>query len=108
MNTFHHITNQTELEQLIDRYFDGETRVQEEQLLRKTLANCTWSSETIDETCGIVVKKDDVGGMAEAVSRICENHIITHDSCIAYARKFDRNLCFDSYVSLYRKTGRPQ
>lgn len=66
------------------------------------------SSETIDETCGIVVKKEDVGGMAEAVSRICENHIITHDSCIAYARKFDRNLCFDSYVSLYRKTGRPQ
>lgn len=49
MNTFHHITNQAELEQLIDRYFDGETSVQEEQLLRKTLANCTWSSETIDE-----------------------------------------------------------
>lgn len=49
MNTFNHITNQAELEQLIDRYFDGETSVQEEHLLRETLANCPWSSETIDK-----------------------------------------------------------
>ena len=49
MNTFHHITNQDELEQLIDRYFDGETSVQEEQQLRETLANCPWCSEVIDE-----------------------------------------------------------
>lgn len=49
MNKNLHITNQAELEQLINRYFDGETGVQEEQLLRETLANCPWSSETIDE-----------------------------------------------------------
>ena len=49
MNTIHHITNQAELEQLINRYFDGETTVQEEQALRETLADCPWSSETIDE-----------------------------------------------------------
>ena len=45
----HHITNQAELEQLIERYFDGETSVQEEQMLRDTLADCPWSSDTIDE-----------------------------------------------------------
>jgi hypothetical protein len=49
MNTFHHISNQAELEQLINRYFDGETSIQEEQMLRETLADCPWSSETIDE-----------------------------------------------------------
>ena len=49
MNTFHHITNQAELEQLIDRYFDGETNVQEEQALREALADCSWSSDVIDE-----------------------------------------------------------
>ena len=49
MNKNHHITSQAELEQLIERYFDGETTVQEEQALRETLADCPWSSEAIDE-----------------------------------------------------------
>ncbi len=49
MNKNHHISNQAELEQLINRYFDGETSVQEEQMLRETLADCPWSSEVIDE-----------------------------------------------------------
>ena len=49
MNTYQHITNQAELEQLISRYFDGETTVKEEQMLRDTLADCSWSSEAIDE-----------------------------------------------------------
>ena len=49
MNTCHHITDQAALEQLINRYFDGETSVQEEQELRQCLADCPWSSELIDE-----------------------------------------------------------
>lgn len=49
MNTNHHITDQAELEQLIERYFDGETSIQEEQMLRVALADCPWNSETIDE-----------------------------------------------------------
>lgn len=43
------ISTQTELEQLIERYFEGETSLQEEQVLRQSLANCQWQSETIDE-----------------------------------------------------------
>ncbi len=49
MNMNHHISNQTELERLIKRYFDGETSIQEEQILRETLADCPWNSEVIDE-----------------------------------------------------------
>ena len=44
-----HITNQAELEELIGRYFDGETTVDEEQALKQCLADCPWNSETIDE-----------------------------------------------------------
>ena len=49
MNIHQHISDQAELEQLINRYFYGETSVQEEQMLREALADCPWSSETIDE-----------------------------------------------------------
>ena len=49
MNNNHHITDQAELEQLINRYFDGETTVQEEKSLRETLAHCPWNSELINE-----------------------------------------------------------
>lgn len=49
MNNRQHISNQAELEQLIGRYFDGETTIEEEQTLGAVLADCPWSSETIDE-----------------------------------------------------------
>ena len=49
MNKNQHISNQAELEQLIERYFNGETNLQEEQMLREILADCPWSSEAIDE-----------------------------------------------------------
>lgn len=44
-----HINSQDELEKLIERYFDGETTVQEERTLRQALADCPWRSESIDE-----------------------------------------------------------
>ena len=49
MNTYHHIAHQAELEELIERYFDGETTIEEELLLKQCLADCPWSSELIDE-----------------------------------------------------------
>lgn len=49
MNKLPKIKSQAELEQLIERYFDGETSLQEEQILQQALADCPWSSETIDE-----------------------------------------------------------
>lgn len=49
MNKLQKINSQTELEQLIERYFDGETSLQDEQMLREALADCPWESETINE-----------------------------------------------------------
>lgn len=49
MNKSHTINSQAELERLIERYFEGETSLQEEQMLRQQLAECPWESEIIDE-----------------------------------------------------------
>lgn len=49
MNSHQHISNQAELEQLIDRYFEGETSIEEEQMLQHALADCPWHSDAIDE-----------------------------------------------------------
>lgn len=44
-----HITSRQELEQLIERYFDGLTTVEEETALRACLARCPWHSESIED-----------------------------------------------------------
>jgi hypothetical protein len=43
------INTKAQLEELIERYFEGQTSQQEEQLLRESLADCPWESEAIDE-----------------------------------------------------------
>ena len=49
MNKLQKINSQSELEQLIERYCEGETSLQDEQLLKQTLADCPWHSDIIDE-----------------------------------------------------------
>ena len=44
-----HITSRQELEQLIERYFDGLTTVEEEAALSACLARCPWHSESIED-----------------------------------------------------------
>ena len=108
MNKNLHISNQAELEQLIEHYFDGETSVQEEQMLRESLANCPWSSDVIDEarfTMGYfaahvneqqrVTKKSNrrqLIGIAASIVLILaigiptmyHNWFAPHNECIAY------------------------
>ena len=103
-----HITTQAQLEQLIGRYFEGETSVQEEQALRQCLANCPWESETIDEarfTMGYFaahrrqlerksrwLTNDRIIGIAASIAVILAvgGYVIWHqqpqtaDMCIAY------------------------
>lgn len=49
MSKLHDINSQEELERLIERYFDGETTLDEEAALRQALANCPWTSSVIDD-----------------------------------------------------------
>lgn len=54
MKDFSPINSQQELEQLIERYFDGMTSVEEEETLRRTLAHCPWDSQAIDEAKAVM------------------------------------------------------
>ena len=49
-----HITTQAQLEELIGRYFEGDTSVQEEKALRQCLAHCPWQSDTITEQNALI------------------------------------------------------
>ena len=49
MKDLEQITTQAQLEQLIERYFDGMTSLQEENAMRQVLAHCPWQSDAIDD-----------------------------------------------------------
>lgn len=59
------------------------------------------SPEAIDEETGIVVAQGDVRGLAEAVLRLKEQPL-SREACRARAeRLFDKDKCFEKYISLY-------
>lgn len=61
------------------------------------------SPECIDKSCGIVVPKDDVTAMENAIKDICEHKPYLRDDCIRRAAKFGQEEKFKEYVELYRK-----
>lgn len=62
------------------------------------------SPETIDETCGIVVERDDVDALEREVRNVCENKVITRNSCIMKAKEFEERKRFEEYARLYGST----
>ena len=62
------------------------------------------SPEIIDENCGVVVEKNDIGGMQREIARICENRPFSREACIKRAQNFDMNDKFAEYVELYEET----
>ena len=61
------------------------------------------SPEMIDETCGCVVEKEDVEGMAEKIRKICEQQMLSKEACLKKAKEFDMNDRFDDYIRLYEE-----
>lgn len=61
------------------------------------------SPEILDETCGSVVKCDDVDAMEREIIRICETKPYSSIACIERAKCFDKNARFEEYIDLYRK-----
>lgn len=61
------------------------------------------SPETIDETCGAVVDRNDVDGMQQQVIDICTHKPYSPESCIARAKCFDKQDRFGQYVTLYEE-----
>lgn len=59
------------------------------------------SPEIVDETCGFVVKKDDIDGIQVCVERICKDKLFTQEAVLNKALSFDQNGRFAEYVNLY-------
>ena len=59
------------------------------------------SPETIDETCGIVVEKNDIDGMYNAIINIKENSPFSKEDCLKRAKSFDKETKFIEYIELY-------
>ena len=59
------------------------------------------SPETIDETCGSVVEKNDAWAMLGEVKRICETKPFSTEMCRKKAEQYDKNDRFLDYIKLY-------
>lgn len=58
-------------------------------------------AETIDETCGCVVEKNDISALKSEIIRFLEERPFSKESCIKRVEKFNQNDKFMEYVKLY-------
>ena len=65
--------------------------------------NSGGSPECIDESCGVVVEKDDIDGMQKEIERIYAECPFSREACIQRAQNFDMNDKFAEYVELYEE-----
>ena len=61
------------------------------------------SPEIPDETCGIVVPKDDVDAMEAAIRKVCQQRCFTATACTQRAERFDGQRCIEEYLELYER-----
>lgn len=61
------------------------------------------SPECYDDTCGIVVEKNDVDAMEREIRRICDTKPYASDSCVKFAQDFDMYARYQEYVDLYKE-----
>lgn len=63
--------------------------------------NTGGSPEAIDESCGIVTENKSASDLCENIIRACTLHPFSREACVAKAKKFDENLCYERYLELY-------
>ena len=63
--------------------------------------NSGGSPEVIDDTCGMVVERNDIDGMLNGIIKICGEKPFSSEACRKRAESFDKNLTFERYVDLY-------
>ena len=59
------------------------------------------SPECIDDKSGIVVEKDNIDEMKEAIIQVCEQHKFTREDCVKRAQKFEGIKKYGEYIELY-------
>lgn len=65
--------------------------------------NTGGSPEMLDDTCGIVVEREDIDGLVEAVRLVAEKKIFSLEACLKKAEEFHQDICFQKYLDLYRR-----
>lgn len=61
------------------------------------------SPECLDDTCGVVVEKDDIDAMAQQIIRVCTEKPYAREDCVRAARRFDKQTRFADYCRLYEE-----
>lgn len=59
------------------------------------------SPECYDNTCGIVVEKNDIDAMEREIRRICDTKPYDSAACVAFSHNFDMYDRYQEYVDLY-------
>lgn len=65
--------------------------------------NTGGSPEMLDETCGSIVPKNDIGAMLNEIIRICETESYSKEDCLKKAKGFDKDEKFKEYIELYEE-----
>ena len=61
------------------------------------------SPEIIDETCGVVVEKNNIDELYKEILRIVEEKPFSKENCLARSKKFERTEKFSEYIELYKE-----
>lgn len=61
------------------------------------------SAEMLDETCGAVVRKDDINALEERIVTICVQKPYSAEACIRKAKNFDKKDKFLGCIRLYEE-----
>lgn len=64
--------------------------------------NTGGSPESITNNCGIVVEKDNIEKLKEAILSLEHNTEITSSNCRKQALNYDRTNCFKEYIQIYK------
>lgn len=64
--------------------------------------NTGGSPEMLDDTCGVVIEKDNISALEKEIIRVCETKPFSKEACVKKAKKFDMREKYKEYIELYR------
>lgn len=59
--------------------------------------------EIVDDTCGVIVEKNDIDALEKNIKFVCEKKPFTKENCFTKAKQFDKNVTYDEYINLYKE-----
>lgn len=65
--------------------------------------NTGGSPESITSECGIVVDKGNIEQLLYAIKELKDKKNLKEENCLKLAEKFDKNICFEQYIELYKQ-----